>query len=80
MVSWDVLNFVLVNYTNASQLTFLSFDPWMWPDGSYELRLSVLASGNCLGIGSLVFSGTQHGVRGPCGVVYDSYIFGMHQK
>ena len=24
-----------------------------------------------LGIGSLVFSGTQHGVRGPCGAVYD---------
>ena len=21
------------------------------------------------------FSGTQHGVRGPCGVVHDSYIF-----
>ena len=24
-----------------------------------------------LGIGSLVFSGTQHGNRGPCGTVYD---------
>ena len=26
---------------------------------------------NFLGIGSLVFSGTQQGVMGPCGVVYD---------
>ena len=24
-----------------------------------------------LGLGSLVFSGTQHGVKGPCGAVYD---------
>ena len=30
----------------------------------------MLLSGRFLGIG-LVFSGTQHGVRGPCGVVHD---------
>ena len=33
--------------------------------------LSVFLYRSFLGIGSLVFSGTQHGVRGPCGVVHD---------
>ena len=28
-------------------------------------------SGGFLKISSLVFSGTQHGVRGPCGVAHD---------
>ena len=28
-----------------------------------------------LGIGSLVFSGTPHSVRGPCGTVYDRQTF-----
>ena len=31
-----------------------------------NLGLSVLPSGSFLGIGSLVFSETEHGVRGPC--------------
>ena len=47
-------------------------DPRLWPEGSYELGFvppSVLLSGHFLGIGSLVFSETQHGVRGPCVVV-----------
>ena len=37
----------------------------------YEQGLSVLLFGSFLRIGSLVFSGTQHGVRGPCRVVHD---------
>ena len=48
--------------------------PLRWLEGSYELGsvlLSVLLSGSFLGIGSLVFSETQHGVRGPCLVVRD---------
>ena len=36
---------------------------------------SVLLSGSFLGIGSLVFSETQHGVRGPCVVVRDGARF-----
>ena len=46
-------------------------DPRPWTKGSYELgsvRLSILPSENFLGIGSLVFSETHHGVRDPCGV------------
>ena len=31
----------------------------------------VLLFRHFIGIGSLVFSRTQHGVRGPCGAVYD---------
>ena len=38
-------------------------------------RLSVFQSGSFLVIGSLVFSETQHGFRGPYGVVRDSQIF-----
>ena len=30
-----------------------------------------MLSGSFLAIGSLVFSGTQHNVRGSCGVVHD---------
>ena len=50
----------------------------LWSERSYELgsirpsvRLSALLSGRFLGIGSLVFSHTQHGVRGPYDVVFD---------
>ena len=53
-------------------------DPRLWVEGSYELgsvllsfRPSVLLSGSFLGIDSLIFSETQHGVRGPCVVVHD---------
>ena len=42
----------------------------LWPEGSYELG-SVLPSGSFLGISSLVFSETEHGVRGPYLVVRD---------
>ena len=67
MISWIVLDFILVIYSNPSQLT-----PGCSRTGPiYEQSLSVLLSGGFLGIGSLVFSGTQHGVRGPCGVVHD---------
>ena len=51
-------------------LLLLLLHPQPWPEGSYELaaRPFVLLSGRFLGIGSLVFSETQHGVRGPCAV------------
>ena len=40
---------------------------------------SVLPSRSFLGIGSLVFLETQHGLRGPCGVVHDrAWIFGKN--
>ena len=44
-------------------------------EGSFELGLSVLPSGSHLEIESLIFSGTQDGVRGPCGAVCDRAIF-----
>ena len=37
--------------------------------------MSILLFGSFLGIGSLFFSGTQHGVRGLCGVVHDRVRF-----
>ena len=49
-------------------------EPRPWPEGSYELESvcpSVLSSRSFLGIGSLVFCETQHGVDGPCVVVHD---------
>ena len=51
-------------------LLLLLLHPQLWPEGFYELavRPFVLLSGSFLGIGSLVFSETQHGVRGPCAV------------
>ena len=52
-------------------------DPQPWPEGSYELGFvhpSVFLSGNFLETGSLVFWGTQHGVRGQSSVVRDSQI------
>ena len=47
----------------------------MWPEGCYELGLSVFSSEAFLRIGSLVFSGTQHGVKNPCDVVWDRSVF-----
>ena len=45
----------------------------LWQEGSYELWSSLLSSvcpfDSFLGIGSLVFSETLHGIRGPCGDV-----------
>ena len=57
-------------------------DPLLLPERSYELGSvrpsvlqsfspSILLSGSFLGIGSLVFSESLDGVRGPCGVVHD---------
>ena len=61
----------------TSEVKFmLLLDPQLWPEESYELRSvspsfhpSVFLFGSFLGIGSLVFSETQHGFRGPCIVV-----------
>ena len=46
-------------------------DSWPWPEGSNEWGLCVLLFRRFLEIGSLLFSATLHGVRGPCNVVYD---------
>ena len=51
-----------------------------WLEGSYksesDIHPSILLSGSFLGIGLLVFSENQYGVRGPCIVaVHDSQIF-----
>ena len=64
----------------------LFLDPQLRPKRSYELgsvRPSIipsfcpllLLSGGFLGIGSLFFSEIQHGVRGPCGIVFGSARF-----
>ena len=52
-----------------------------WPEGFYELgsvRPSVLSYGSFLGIGSLVFSETQNGVRHPCVVRDRTGFFGKN--
>ena len=61
----------------VTELDFF-WDPRLWPEGSYELGSvylsfgpSLLLTGSFLGIGLLVFSETQHGVRGLCVVVRD---------
>ena len=68
------------------QLHFSFLDPWLLSKGSYKIGsvlLSVLPSVllfvllrplSFLRIGSLVFSETQFGVRGPC-MLCDSWIF-----
>ena len=63
--------------SNNFCLKLYFLDPWLWPEGSYELRsvCFVLLSRSFLGIGSLVFSETQYGVRGLCVVVHDSARF-----
>ena len=61
-------------YKLGKRQTIWLLDPRPYPEGSYELgsvRPSVLPCGSFLGIGSLVFSEIQHGVRSPCGVVRD---------
>ena len=61
--------------SNNFCLKLYFLDPWLWPEGSYEwgslclsvfvsFHLSVCLSGSFLGIDSLVFSETQHSVRG----------------
>ena len=52
-----------------------------WPEGFYELgsvRPSALSYGSFLGIGSLVFSETQNGVRHPCVVRDRTGFFGKN--
>ena len=58
----------LQSYYNllTSYIQNLFFDPRLWPEGSCELGFV-----RFLGIGSLVFSETQHGVRDLCGAVRD---------
>ena len=66
IIQWVIFCFSVVN------VTYL--EPRPWPEGSYELGsvlLPVLLSGSFLGIGSLVYSETLYGVRGPYGDVRD---------
>ena len=62
------MNFILVSYSNASQFIYSLIGP---PTMARMVQLirSVFLSENFVGIGSLVFSGTQNGVRGPYGVM-----------
>ena len=50
--------------------TFL--DTQLWPEGSYELGSVHLSCPEVfLGLAHKFFSGTQYGVRGPCGLAHD---------
>ena len=69
MLSWVVLNFVLVIYSNTFQLTDSLIGPLAM--ARRVIWMSVLLLRSFLGNGLLVFSGTQHGVRGSCGVMQD---------
>ena len=55
----------------------------VWPEESCELEpvlLSVLVSGSFLGIGSLVFSETLYGIRGPYGDVLNRARFFLEKS
>ena len=70
MLSWVVLNFILVIYSNATQLTYSLI--WLLVMARMVIWIrSVRPSVQKFSWNFLVFSGTPHGVRGPCGVVYD---------
>ena len=56
------------------------FGGTLWIRVCPSFCLSVLLSGSFLGVGSLVFSETQHGVRDPCGVVRDRAGFFEEKK
>ena len=62
------MNFILVSYSNASQLIYSLIGPPTMARRVLQIR-SVLLSENFLGMGSLVSSGTRNGVRGPYGVM-----------
>ena len=71
MVSWVVLNVILVICRNYSQLTYFIFEPMVVVQKSpmnKSVRPSVRKlSWNWL---FLLFFGNQHGLREPCGVVH----------
>ena len=62
------MNFILALYSNACQLTYSLIGPLAMARRVLLIR-SILLSRSFPGIGSLVFSGTQHGVRGPYDVM-----------
>ena len=68
MVGRVELNFILVIYNNASQLTYFLIEPLAIARRVPLIR-SALLSGWFLGIGFLVFSETQYGIRGPYGIM-----------
>ena len=71
-------------YAIVLSFNLLFLDPRRWPEVSYELASVcpsiLLPSRSFLGIGSLVFSETQHGVRGLCGFVRDRARFFEEKK
>ena len=79
------INFRLMKYARLSCNEFYScyLQQWHSIDFSYRTpghgqmgHMNKVCLPFCfVGIGSLVFSGTQNGVRGPCGVAYDSQMF-----
>ena len=62
-----IKNILIGPPTVAVRVLWIRVRPSIFPSFS----LSTLLSGSFLGIGLLVFSETQHGVRGPCLVVRD---------
>ena len=78
MLSWVVLNFILVIYSNATQLTYSLI--WLLVMARMVIWIrSVRPSVQKFSWNFLVFSGTPHGVRDPCGVVYDrARLFEIH--
>ena len=71
MLSRVVLNFILVIYSNASQLTYSLIGTLTMARRVLWIRSVCPSVWRFLEIGSLVFSGTQHDVRGLCGVVHN---------
>ena len=80
LLFFSFLSVLLLVFLLLVFFPILSFlDPQLWAEGYYELGSvclsSVLLSWSFLGIGSLVFSESQYGVRGLYGVVRNSQIF-----
>ena len=70
-LSCTELYWVAIN-SNASQLTYSLIGPLAGGQkGSMNQGLSILSPKSFFIIGSLVLSGTQHGVKVPCGIAHD---------
>ena len=76
MLSWVVQNFILVIYSNATQLTYSLIGLLAMARRVIWIR-SVRPSAEKFSWNWLFsfFSGTRDGLRGPCGVVYDCQTF-----
>ena len=74
MVSWVALNFIFVILLQQC-LSINLFSCWNPGHGQKgpinKVNPLFCPEVFCIGIGSLVFSGTQHGARDPCGVMHE---------